>query len=725
MKHSTHTALSRLVALSCLLPAASLAQTAPEPATRLETVKVTAPAFDADAARQESSSAKIIVSREDLEKLDAATVSEILRRLPGGVTINEGRRGRHSQPDRLEPRIVVDGDALPGGNRMALRLPVELIERIEIIKNSTAEFPSGAGGTINLILRDVPPKKTGTYRFGVLYNDDALGARVGGVYGDKEGEKGELWMLFANSRPVSSARTLSSQHFTTAGVRDDWDIESDSETGRDNALYFITRLTRDLGQGTRLVISPFLLASERNRTTVTQKTTYSDPATGSGPTGNGIEREHEQAQRINGRLAADWKRRHPPGGGDSSARISLQSESESRTSDLDSIDALGTASHTQTRTTSRALELSLTAKRSLPLANVHLATFGLEARAKNLEETKRQIKEGTPQPLNAQASADTREHLLALWAQDEWQVSERNLLTPGLRLQRTLGRVTDALDTTVSGSHTAWLPSLHHLWQINPGWNIRSSLAWSDKPPAARDLSPVIQTATGANSLSNPDRAGNPSLAVERTATLQLGVEHFLPQKRGSAGLNLYLRQIDDKLQQVIQPETLPGPEVRYVERPANVGRAHETSVVADFKFQPAALPALTLRGNASTSQLTLNDSSMLPRQESPRHNGNLGVDYEHAPWKTTLGGNLSLTASSTRGVNATTQLTQRARQQLDLYAVKKIGKKLSLRLTIDNVTREGQDSESLELSGGSLVNREDDRARGVRTYYLSLEGKL
>lgn len=39
--------------------------------------------------------------------------------------------------------------ALPGGDRSpgaALRLPVELIERVEIIRNSTAEFKVGGPG---------------------------------------------------------------------------------------------------------------------------------------------------------------------------------------------------------------------------------------------------------------------------------------------------------------------------------------------------------------------------------------------------------------------------------------------------------------------------------------------------------------------------------------------------------------------------------------------------
>lgn len=713
-------ALSRLLALICLHAAPPLlAQTLADAPATLETVQVTAPAYDADAARQEASAAKLIISREDLEKLDAATIGEILRQLPGVSVAADGggRRGRGQPADRLEPRIIVDGEALPGGNRMALSLPVELIERIEIIRNSTAEFPAGPGGTINLILRDVPTKRTGTFRVGVSHNGDAFGGRIGGVYGAREGETGVLWTGFANTRPLSGDRTVSAEHFS-AGVRDDWDVETDRESGREHALHLAPRFTRDLDSGARLTLSPFFRFSELDRLTLTQRSTYTDPLLGTGLVGDGREREREATQRINGRLAAEWERRLP-GAGEASARLSLQGERERRSQQLGTYDAADAlVDQTRTRTTSDGVEVSLAAKRSRPVAGVHLATAGLEARHKNVRERRRDTLNGAPVALGAQAQADSREQLLALWAQDEWQIAERHLLTPGLRLQHSASEVTDALDATVKNTHTAWLPSLHYLWQPGPRWNLRASLALADAPLGVRALSPVIRTATGTNTLSNPDRAGNPALDAEQTATLQLGVEHFLPRKRGSAGLNLYLRQIDDKVQRLTQLES-----GRYVERPYNVGRADETSLVADFKIKPARLTTLTLRGNASTSRLRLDDPQL--RQESPRYSGNLGMDYEHAPWRLTVGGNLSLSADFSRETGADTQLTQRARQQLDIYAVKKLDRQLSLRLTVDNLTRSRRGNDSEAWSGGTLVSREVDRARGVRVVFLSLEGKL
>lgn len=700
-----------LLALPALLPlSAALAQAPAAEPTTLGTVEVRAPVIDADTARQEASSAKIIVSREDLEKLDAATVADILRQLPG-VSLSPdgaGRRGRNQPADRLEPRVVVDGEALPGGNRMALRLPVDLIERIEILRNSTAEFPSGPGGTINLILRDVPPKKTGSFRAGVSHDGDAFGGRGGGVYGAREGETGVLWMGFANSRPTTAARNLITEDVNAGTTA----IAIDDETGRVNSIHVAPRFTRDLGPGTRLTVSPFLSAGDGIRRTATRHDLLPGPLAGVAS-----EREREASRRFTGRLAAEWKRRYP-GAGEASARISLQGESERRNNRLDTFHTAAPPNQTHTRTASDAWELSLTAKRSRPLAGAHLASVGLEARHKEAEDGKRETLDGAPVALGAQARADTREQLFALWAQDEWQVAERHLLTPGLRLQTSSSRVTDALGTTVETPRTAWLPSLHYLFQVDPRWNLRASVALTDQPPAVRDLSPVVFTATGTNSLANPDRGGNPALEPTQTTTFQLGAEHFLPQKRGSAGLNLYLRQISDAVQRRTQIEG-----TRYVERPVNVGDAREVSAVADFKTRLAALPALTLRGNASTSRLRLDDPAA--RQESPRHSANLGFDYEHAPWKLNVGGNLGYTSRFTREASATTQLTQGARSQLDLYAVKRLDRTLSLRLTIDNATRAGSRNVSTEWSGGSVVKRETAHSDGVRVVFLSLEGKL
>ena len=702
------------------------AQPVPDPAppspTTLETVQVTATVDSAQEERQYSSSAKIVVSREDLERMDAATVGELLRQLPG-VNLSppgEGRGGRQRGEDRLQPNVVVDGISLPGGSRAAFRLPADLIERIEIIKNSTPEFPSGPGGTINLILRDAPGTKAGTYRAGLSANDGGVGGRAGGTYGDREGEAGIILIGFADTRATSGGRDVSVETFA-GGVRTDYDLEHDEDSGRSNGLHLIARYTRDLGDGARLVISPMLFGRTNDLVNETQRSTYINPANATGLIGNGSVYNDSEGRNLNGRLAFDYKKRRP-GQGESSAMLAIQGQTDRTDRSRDEYDAGGLLTgDTDTRDETRSLGANFRGKASQAFAGgVHLATFGLDASIKKTTDTRSESQLGVTQNLGAQARAESRESEFALWAQDEWQFADKHTLTPGLRISASSREVVDGLGAKIADDTVSWLPSLHYVWRLDERWNLRASVARSERLPNVNDLSPIVRTTTGQNTLSNPDRGGNPALKPEATTTLQLGVEHFLPQQRGTAGLNLYVRDISDKIQRRITLET-----GRYVERPVNFDSASETSVVADFKWKVAELPGLSLRGNVSTSRLKIDDPAAFVRQESPRRAASLGVDYEIKDWGLTLGSNVSYSSAFSSEASQDTEQTTRPRTQLDLFAVRKFSSRLSLRVSVDNVTEAETGDDTLEYSAGALVRRETDRARGERFYNLSLEGKF
>ena len=702
------------------------AQPVPDPAppspTTLETVQVTATVDSAQEERQYSSSAKIVVSREDLERMDAATVGELLRQLPG-VNLSppgEGRGGRQRGEDRLQPNVVVDGISLPGGSRAAFRLPADLIERIEIIKNSTPEFPSGPGGTINLILRDAPGTKAGTYRAGLSANDGGVGGRAGGTYGDREGEAGIILIGFADTRATSGGRDVSVETFA-GGVRTDYDLEHDEDSGRSNGLHLIARYTRDLGDGARLVISPMLFGRTNDLVNETQRSTYTNPASATGLIGNGSVYNDSEGRNLNGRLAFDYKKRRP-GQGESSAMLAIQGQTDRTDRSRDEYDAGGLLTGaTDTRDETRSLGANFRGKASQAFAGgVHLATFGLDASIKKTTDTRSESQFGVVQNLGAQARAESRESEFALWAQDEWQLAEKHTLTPGLRISASSREVVDGLGAKIADDTVSWLPSLHYVWRLDERWNLRASVARSERLPNVNDLSPIVRTTTGQNTLSNPDRGGNPVLKPEATTTLQLGMEHFLPQQRGSAGLNLYVRDISDKIQRRITLET-----GRYVERPVNFDSASETSVVADFKWKVAELPGLSLRGNVSTSRLKIDDPAAFVRQESPRRAASLGVDYEIKDWGLTLGSNVSYSSAFSSEASQDTEQTTRPRTQLDLFAVRKFSSRLSLRVSVDNVTEAETGDDTLEYSAGALVRRETDRARGERFYNLSIEGKF
>lgn len=683
-------------------PAAAL----PQPAateSRLREITVIDEAASADEERRDSSTTKIIFDRSQIEKIDAVTVSDLLRALPGvnlSLPPMDGRRGRgHSGPsDRLMPRIVVDGEPLgggPGGTMATLRLPTELIERIEIIRNSTAEFPSGPGGTVNLILRDVPPEKTTTTKWSASHDGSALGGRANVVYGNREGVAGTILTLSVDRSPQTLKRSGVEESGGTTVT------ERDEQTGHNLGLHFISRFTQDLGRGEQLIISPMFFGSERQ---VDTQTTL---------TGGTISRETDtdRVRRGSLRVSGEWKKR-TAGAGETSVRGTVHVDETQASGRLVQVSNTGT-SVTETSNQDKGHGFGLAAKRTLPLANDHLGTFGLNARYRAEDERR-------SQQIGGATSVDSSERNLAVWGQDEWQINKAHTLTPGLRLEASENRTKNANAQESTTSATNALPSLHWLWRLNQGTNFRASLAQTQRQPSISQVSSVIIEATGQNGLANPDRSGNPNLKAEKTTTLQLGFERFLENKRGSGGVNLYVRDTSNK---ILNRTSLEGG--RYVERPVNAASARDYSLVFDFKLKPKAIQRLELQGNASANRLEITDrSGEFVRQESPRYAASLGGEYKLENQKTSLGGNVSWNSSFSREASTNTLVNVGSNHQLDLYALHRLDATANLRLSVSNLTAPKRTTVSERYAAGTLHTRESSTTEGVRMVMLTLEKK-
>lgn len=695
--------------------APSTASTSPQNVggeARLSEITVVDEATSADDERRDSSTTKIIFDRSQIEKIDAVTVSDLLRALPGvnlSLPSMDGRRGRgHSGPsDRLMPRIVVDGEPLgggPGGTMATLRLPTELIERIEIIRNSTAEFPSGPGGTVNLILRDVPPEKTTTTKWSASHDGSALGGRANVVYGNREGVAGTILTLSVDRSPQTLKRSGAEESPTSSTT------ERDEQTGHNLGLHFISRFTQDLGRGEQLIISPMFFGSERQ---VDTQTTL---------TGGAISRETDtdRVRRGSLRVSGEWKKR-TTGAGETSVRGTVHVDETQASGRLVRLNNAGSVdSDSVSRNQDKGRGFGLAAKRTLPLANDHLGTFGLNARYRAEDERRTETLSGVARNLGANAGSDSSERNLAIWGQDEWQINKAQTLTPGLRLETSENRTKNANAQESTTSATNVLPSLHWLWRLNQGANFRASLAQTQRQPSISQISSVIAESTGDNGLANPDRSGNPNLKAEKTTTLQLGLERFLESKRGSGGVNLYVRDTSNK---ILNRTSLEGG--RYVERPVNAASARDYSLVFDFKLKPKAIQRLELQGNASANRLEITDrSGEFVRQESPRYAASLGGEYKLENEKTSLGGNVSWNSSFSREASTNTLVNVGSNHQLDLYALHRLDATANLRLSVSNLTAPKRTTVSERYAAGTLDTRETSTTEGVRMLMLTLEKK-
>jgi outer membrane receptor for ferrienterochelin and colicins len=112
--------------------------------------------------RWNSPIAKVIVTRDDIAQFRDRRASDILRRVPG-VSMGSpiGGRGRSARLRGIGTQytqILVNGERIAGGGERRQfeldRIPADMVERIEIIKNPSAEYSSDAvAGIVNIVLR--------------------------------------------------------------------------------------------------------------------------------------------------------------------------------------------------------------------------------------------------------------------------------------------------------------------------------------------------------------------------------------------------------------------------------------------------------------------------------------------------------------------------------------------------------------------------------------------
>ena len=146
-------------------------------AEQLEPVNITGSRPDDVQERRQSTAAKIIIGREEIDRFGDSTLGDVLKRLPG-VTI-QGRPGRGGQI-RLRglgsgyTQILLDGERVPPGFSLDSLSP-DQIERIEILRAPTAETGARAiAGTINIITREGYNKRVNDLRLNAAYENGKL-----------------------------------------------------------------------------------------------------------------------------------------------------------------------------------------------------------------------------------------------------------------------------------------------------------------------------------------------------------------------------------------------------------------------------------------------------------------------------------------------------------------------------------------------------------------------
>ena len=131
-------------------------------------------------------------SQEYFQRFEPLTAGDALKRVPSVTFLSDVLESDGARMRGLSPaytKVLINGEEVPGAGAdrsfFVDRIPAELIERVEIIRASSANRSADAiAGTLNIVLRDGYSLDGGYLRAGGLrYDDGELKESFAGVYG--------------------------------------------------------------------------------------------------------------------------------------------------------------------------------------------------------------------------------------------------------------------------------------------------------------------------------------------------------------------------------------------------------------------------------------------------------------------------------------------------------------------------------------------------------------
>ncbi|RZJ41884.1 MAG: TonB-dependent receptor, partial [Brevundimonas sp.] len=226
--------------LAFAIAAPAMAQDAqPVPTTALDEVIVTGEPVMRN--RTEDVVPTLSYDLEYFQRFEPLTVGDALKRVPSvtflsDILESDGVRLRGLDPGYTQ--ILINGEQVPGAgvdrSFFVDRIPAELIERVEVVRSSSANRSGDAvSGAINIVLRDAVSLDGGYLRAGaILFPDDEIGGTFGAVWGGQVGP-GRL-LVGASLQDRRNPKNKYSQRFDQPnGTLDNTEVQTDVRSGRD------------------------------------------------------------------------------------------------------------------------------------------------------------------------------------------------------------------------------------------------------------------------------------------------------------------------------------------------------------------------------------------------------------------------------------------------------------------------------------------------------------
>lgn len=569
------------------------AQDAPQtPETALEEVIVTGrPVFR---NRTEDVVPTLSYDLEYFQRFEPLTVGDALRRVPSvtflsDVLESDGVRLRGLDPGYTQ--ILINGERVPGGGDdrsfFVDRIPAELIERVEVVRSSSANRSGDAvAGAINIVLRDAYTLNGGYIRGGaILFPDGEVGGTFGAVYGGQA--LGGRLLVGASVQDRRNPKDKFSQRFDRpGGTLDNVEVQTDVRSGTDysfNADYQV-----DVGPG-ELSLSGVFVRTERyqNEDSIEYRGGRQQTADLLTINDNDVDIQTDNLS-LRGRYEV------PMLGGETRFKLGYASFNDDQTEFENEAEYLRDATPfpEEDRFTAdfeirdlRDEEVSAALEHTRPLSDSSEIEFGVQAVKKDRDsdiQTAARVRFNVP---NAPTPRPTQPPFV--FANNDYVIEETRIdpyvMVSGENgaLKWEAGLRYETTDTTIAGidnDYAVLLPSASLRLKLNDTDRLIVSGGRTIRRPRFNDLAPVtLEEEHGDN-----DFRGNPLLDPETAWGVDMGVERRLGRD-GVVGLNVFYRDVTDLIEDVNTGVQGSGGAGTFIESIDNVGDGQVYGVEFDL----------------------------------------------------------------------------------------------------------------------------------------------
>lgn len=670
--------------------------------TTVQTVEISGPG--AIAQRKSDTAAKIIVNATELLQYGDTQLSAVLKRQPGiSVVGNELRmRGLGSG----YTQILLNGDAVAPGFSIDSIDPA-LIERVEILRTTTAEFSAQAvAGTINIILKKGVSSARKEFKVGIAHGENNWNPSLALEVADKNA-----------GFSYSVTTTLSKTGYENLPQV----TESIYGAGGELSNLRLMR-QKNIADVWRFGISPRLNWNLENADTLSWQSFFDYYSNLNGGSDHEATIKGDATQYPDNNYSAsmhtailrtdlNWVHRIDA---DSKLNVKLGMNYNHREVDYNFFGyplPRDQASNRHVVSNAAESSVSTSGKYLSRFRGDHSLALGWDAALTRRTEARLQFDRPAnshivSKPLEEDYKANVRR--VAIFAQDEWDVTNRLQAYLGLRWEGLSTETTGRLMAPVQTRSSVWSPVMQLLWKLpeQEKDQLRFALSRTYKAPTPRSLVPRRYTVNNGNGPTNPDFQGNPDLLPELAWGADLAYESYFA-KNSMFSLSAYAKRVQD-----VTVQNLYEQNKVWITSPYNHGTARVMGIEFDAKFALqnflAAAPPLEVRLNAARNWSKLD---AIPGPDNRLTDqvpltANLGLDYKRSEQQS-FGFNFNLQTGGNVQATPVLRTYTGVSRNLDLYGLWKLENKMQLRLSINNLLHQDtlQGSQYSEGNGRDVRN--------------------